>query len=136
MNKRYEHIVFFDGVCNLCNHTVDFVMKHNSSENLYFSSLQSPFALNFFKQYDISLQQLSTIYFFNKGQLYHKSEAALRIAKHLDKPFKYLSIFSFLPIRFRNIIYDFVAKNRYRWFGKHDTCRIPTADELQRFLEA
>ena len=135
MNKPYKHIVFFDGVCNLCNSTVDFLMKHNSVEDLYFSSLQSPFALNFFKQYKISLQQLSTIYFFKDGMLYQKSEAALHIAQHLNKPYKYIAVFSFLPTGFSNIVYNFVAKNRYRWFGKNDTCRIPTANELKRFLE-
>jgi len=133
MNK-HNHIVFFDGVCNLCNSTVDFLVRHNTDETLKFSSLQSEFAKQFLAQYSINLNQLSTIYFYTNGQLFQKSKAAFHIAKHLSVPFRYLNFFSFLPEGLTNFFYDLIAKNRYRWFGKKETCRVQTQAELSRFI--
>jgi len=132
--NEHNHIVFFDGVCNLCNNTVDFLMHHNKDGNLKFSSLQSEFANRFLSQHSIDLNELSTIYFYTNGQLHHKSKAAFNIAQHLNVPYRYLNFFSFLPEGFSNIFYDLIAKNRYRLFGKKETCRIPTQAELSRFL--
>jgi len=101
MNKQ-NHIVFFDGVCNLCNNTVDFLMRHNTNENLKFSSLQSEFSHKFLSEYSIDLNQLSTIYFYENGQLHQKSKAAFLIAQYLNAPYKYLNFFSFLPKGFAN----------------------------------
>jgi len=93
MNKTYNHIVFFDGVCNLCNHTVDFLIRYNGAEDLHFSSLQLSFATQFLETYSIKtatlgipkidFQQLNTIYFYEVGKLYQKSEAVLNIVKHI-----------------------------------------------------
>lgn len=130
----YNHIVFFDGVCNLCNSTIDFLVRHNSNENLKFSSLQSEFTSKFLQKYSIDLNQLSTIYFYTDGALYQKSKAAFHIAQHLNAPYRYLNLLSFMPEGFANIFYDLIAKNRYRWFGEKETCRIPTQAELSRFL--
>jgi len=133
MNEQ-NYIVFFDGVCNLCNNTVDFLIRHNTNENLKFSSLQSEFSREFLTEYLVDLSQLSTIYFYENGQLHQKSKAVFHIAQHLNAPYKHLNFFSFLPKGFTNIFYNLVAKNRYRIFGKKETCRIPTEAELRRFL--
>jgi len=132
--KHHNHIVFFDGVCNLCNNTVDFLVRHNSDESLKFSSLQSEFAQQFLSQWSIDLNQLSTIYFYTNGQLYQKSKAAFNIAQHLKAPYGYLHFFSFLPVALTDFFYNLIAKNRYRLFGKTETCRIPTSSELNRFI--
>jgi len=132
--NQHQHIVFFDGVCNLCNNTVDFLIKHNTSATLQFSSLQSEFAAQFLPQHQIDLSELSTIYFYSNGQLHKKSKAAMGIAQHLNAPYSYLHFFSFLPEGFANFFYDLIAKNRYRLFGKKATCRIPTQAELSRFI--
>jgi len=131
---EHNHIVFFDGVCNLCNNTVDFLMRHNKDGTLKFSSLQSEFASQFLTQYSIDLNQLSTIYFYANGQLHKKSKAAFNIAQQLNAPYRYLNFFSFLPEGISNFFYDLIAKNRYRLFGKKETCRIPTEAEVSRFL--
>lgn len=132
--NEHNHIVFFDGVCNLCNSTVDFLIRHNKNGTLKFSSLQSDFTSQFLAQQPIDLNQLSTIYFYTNGQLHQKSKAAFNIAQHLNAPYKYLNFFSFLPESFANFFYNIIAKNRYRLFGKKETCRIPTQAELSRFL--
>jgi len=132
--NEHNHIVFFDGICNLCNSTIDFLVRNNPNENLKFSSLQSEFTRKFLAEYSINLNQLSTIYFYENGQLYKKSKAAFHIAQHLNAPYRYLNFFSFLPEGFTNFFYDLIAKNRYRLFGKKETCRIPTEAELSRFL--
>lgn len=135
MNTKENYIVFFDGVCNLCNSSVDFLMKHNTTGNLKFSSLQSGFAKQFLAKFNITTSQLSTIYYFENGALLEKSDAVLTISKHLSAPYRWLSFFSFLPTGFRNLLYNFIARNRYRFFGERNTCRIATAQEKARFLE-
>lgn len=135
MNTTENYIVFFDGVCNLCNSTVDFLIRYNTYENLKFSSLQSEFAKQFLAKFNITTTQLSTICFFENGEIFQKSDAALAIAQHLSAPFNWIRFFSFLPAGFRNFLYSFVARNRYRFFGQRDTCRIATAKEKVRFLE-
>lgn len=132
--NEHNYIVFFDGVCNLCNSTIDFLMRHNTEETLKFSSLQSAFANKFLAQYSVDLNQLSTIYFYENGKLHQKSKAAFNISKHLNAPFRYLNFFSFLPKILTNFFYNLIAKNRYRLFGKKETCRIPTQAELKRFI--
>lgn len=132
--NEHNHIIFFDGVCNLCNSTIDFLIRQNTDETLKFSSLQSEFAKQFLPKFSIDLNQLSTIYFYTNGQLYRKSKAAFNIAKHLPTPYRYLNFFSFLPSGLTDFFYNLIAKNRYRLFGKKETCRIPTQAELNRFI--
>lgn len=110
-------------------------MQHNLKGNLKFSSLQSGFAKQFLAKFNISTSQLSTIYYFENGKLLEKSDAALAISKQLSAPYQWLRFFSFLPTGFRNLFYDFIAKNRYRFFGERNTCRIATTQEKARFLE-
>jgi len=135
LNTEENYIVFFDGVCNLCNTTVNFILQHNAKSNLKFSSLQSPFAKQFLSKFNIASTELSTIYFFENGQLFQKSDAVLGVAKHLATPYHWLYYFSFLPTGFRNLFYNFIARNRYRFFGQSKTCRLATIEEQTRFLE-
>lgn len=129
-------ILFFDGVCNLCNGTVDFIMSKNPKENIYFSSLQSPFAVSFLGEYDIDLKSLDTIYYYKEGEIYKRSEAVFEFLMETSRPYSYLRIFRFVPTIVADSIYNWIAKRRYNLLGKTDSCRIPTKQEENRFLEA
>lgn len=133
--KAYNKIIFFDGVCNVCNGFVDFVLKNNPSQDLYFSSLQSNFASKFLEERNLDASDLNTIYFFENGKMTKKSEAVLSIAKYLSKPISFVQFLMFVPENILNMGYDFVAKNRYTIMGKKDTCRMVTKEERSRFLE-
>jgi len=131
----YNKIIFFDGVCNVCNAFVDFVLKNNSNQDLYFSSLQSAFALKFLQERNYDAKDLNTIYFFENGKITKKSEAVLSIAKYLKKPISYSQFLMLVPENVLNVAYDFVANNRYKIMGKKETCRIISELEKARFLE-
>ncbi len=128
-----KKIVLFDGVCNLCNATVLFLIKHDAQENLHFASLQSQIGKNLLEQYAIPGDTNSVI-FINQGQVFLKSDAVLEIANYLNgwpRIFKYSFI---IPKLIRNGIYDLIAKNRYSVFGKKDNCSIPSEVNKKRFL--
>lgn len=131
-----KKIVFFDGVCNLCNGFVDFVIRRDTAKEIYFCSLQSKQAKELLKSYHIQVSdELSTIYFLKDNKLYHKSDAVLQIFKEFSSGYVFLSgILSLLPSFIRNSIYDLVAKNRYRILGKKESCRMPTMEERKQFL--
>jgi len=128
-------IIFFDGVCNLCNNSIDFLIRNNPKKNLFFSSLQSSFAESFLARRNIDIEQLNTIYYYEEGELYDRLEAAWSYLKHIRAPYRYLRIFRFVPLSISNAMYNWVARNRYRILGKRDSCRIPTAEERERFIE-
>lgn len=127
-------IVIFDGVCELCNSSVDFIVKHEKRPDLKFSANQNPPGRRILKSFGEDPDSVSTIYFLENGKLYQRSTAALRIARHLRFPYNLLYGFIIVPAFLRNIVYRWIARNRYRWFGKKDSCRIPTPEEQARFL--
>lgn len=130
-------IIFFDGVCSLCNSTVDFVMDRDRSGSIKFSSLQSDFAKQFLAQYDVDTEQLLSVIMYRDGKVYFKSRAAMEIGRQMGGIWRVLAYLGFiLPPFIRDALYDWVAKNRYKWFGKRETCRMPTPNERDRFLEA
>lgn len=129
-----KKIILFDGVCNLCNSTVDFIIRHDKKHEFYFASLQSELGQEVIKKYNLGLQEMDSVLLLYKNNLQRKSSAALQIALQLGFPMNLLSIFLIVPSFTRDIIYDFIATNRYRWFGKKETCRIPTPEERSRFI--
>ena len=131
--KESKYIVFFDGVCNLCNSSVDFILKHKSADNFRFCSLQSDYAINNLKL--SSKNEFDSIILLKNTSQYNKSNAALHIAKELKFPYNLLYIFIIIPQPIRDLFYSFIAKNRYKWFGKTETCRIPTLEEKSFFYE-
>jgi len=129
-------IIFFDGYCSLCNGVVDFVIRTKKDEvDFYFSSLQSDFAKEFLNKYDKDANALETFYFYENGVVHEKSTAALKVANHLKGPINWTSFLLVIPAFIRNPFYSLIAKNRYRLFGKKDTCRMPTVEERAMFLE-
>ena len=129
-----DNLIFFDGVCNLCNGFVQFVIKNDTEGKYRFGALQSPEAEAIFKTLGHEYTIPKTVILVQDGKLYQKSEAALRIARGLDFPWPLFYSFIVVPSFIRDWVYDFIARNRYRWFGKKDSCMIPTPELKSRFL--
>ncbi|ELY70345.1 thiol-disulfide oxidoreductase DCC family protein [Natrinema versiforme] len=130
-------IILFDGVCNLCNGFVQFILPRDTEGKFRFASLQSDVGTELLAEHDLPTDELESIVLIEGEDSYVKSDAVIRIARHLGGPYALLGPFRFLPRRLRNWAYDFVAARRYRWFGKKDQCAMPPADVDvgARFLE-
>lgn len=126
-------VVLFDGVCNLCNGTVQWLIKRDKKNKLKYSALQGRFAAETIT--DGRLKQTDSIVFFHLGRFYVKSTGVLTILKVLGWPWNSLYIFIVVPRFIRDAVYDFVAANRYKWFGKREACLLPTPELKERFLE-
>lgn len=138
MNEIPENkkIVLFDGVCNLCNKAVTFIIEHDKKDVFRFASLQSEIGEKLTQERGIDTTKVDSIVLIDPGNAYFvKSSAALEISKHLSG-YSWVRFFSFLPEVFRNFVYDIVAKNRYDWFGKKDNCMIPTEELKGKFLDS
>ena len=127
-------IVLFDGMCNLCNGAVRFIMKYERNKELKFSSLQSDTGKRLLKDYShIIINSDSIVYIYN-GKAYTESDAAIKIASYLKYPWSLLNTVRFLPESLTNFIYRIIARNRYRIFGRRDSCMVPDEKELDRFV--
>ncbi|MAB31002.1 MAG: thiol-disulfide oxidoreductase [Formosa sp.] len=126
-------IVFFDGVCNLCQGSVRYLIKHDKKGFLKFASLQGNYAKDFVNETEI--QSMQSILFFDGKMLYKKSTAILKLSRLLGGWYQLLLLGYILPRFFRDWLYNIVAKNRYRWFGKKDQCMLPSKGFENRFLD-
>jgi predicted DCC family thiol-disulfide oxidoreductase YuxK len=127
-------IILFDGVCNLCNGSVQYVIKHDASKKFRFAALQSDAGQALLKHYGLSSTDFNSFILLQNDKFYIKSTAALLVAKQLSGFVKLLYAFIIIPAFVRNSVYGFIAKNRYKWFGKQESCMMPTADLKSRFL--
>jgi predicted DCC family thiol-disulfide oxidoreductase YuxK len=134
MSDKIKQIIFFDGVCNLCNASVQVVLKNDNKAIYHFASLQSDFAAEFFETHGYTPVTQSII-LYNGKSFYTKSAAVLRVAGNLKFPFPLLLIFHIVPDFLRDPVYSFIAKNRYRLFGKQESCMIPQPQWKVRFLD-
>ncbi len=121
--KKEKPILLFDGVCNLCNGAVNFVMKRDDKKQFYFLALQSEKGKELVAINNISLETDSVILIL-ENQVYLESEAVIQIVGLLHFPWNLFSVFQIIPVKIRNSIYSWIAKNRYRWFGKRNSCRV------------
>ena len=135
INIENKSIIFFDGVCNLCNNSVNFIIKRDKHKRFLYASLQSDAARDILLQFKIKISDLDSIILVENGKLYQKSTAILKIAKQLNGFWKVNYIFIIIPKFMRDNIYDIIAKNRYKWFGRREKCMLPTGDMKLRFLE-
>ncbi len=126
--------ILFDGVCNLCSGFVVFTIKRDPDAKFKFASLQSNEGGNLQKEFGIDTENIKTIVLVENDNYYIKSDAVLRIFKHLDGMWFILYYLIYIPRPIRNFVYDLVANNRYRWFGKKDVCMLPTPELKKRFL--
>lgn len=130
-----DPVVLFDGVCNLCHGTVLFIIKRDARARLKFASLQSDYGAEQMKRFNLPASSLNSVLLIKNNQLFQKSNAALEIAKMLDGFWPILYMFKIVPSFVRNSVYDWIARNRYRWFGKKEECMIPTPEMKARFVD-
>lgn len=132
---KLDNVLVFDGMCNLCSQSVLFIIKRDKQAVFRFAPLQSEAGRHLLKQYGIDPGNVDSLLLIKDGNAYIKSEAALRLVKELQGSWKFLSVFTVIPKPIRDWLYDLVAKNRYKWFGKKDACIVPTEDIKTRFLD-
>lgn len=135
MNKQLTHsIILFDGVCNLCNGAVNFVIKRDPGNVFKFAPLQEKQGALLLKTHAIDIQKLDSIVLIENEKVYIKSSAALRIARKMSNLWPLFFVLLIIPSFIRDGVYDFIAKNRYKWFGKKEQCMIPTLGLKEKFL--
>jgi predicted DCC family thiol-disulfide oxidoreductase YuxK len=132
LSQQAQHIIIFDGVCNLCNSSVQFIIKRDKKARFKFLTLQSQKARELIKPFGIGKED--SVLYLREGVLYTRSSAALHIARGLDGLWPLLFGFIIVPAFLRDAIYDWIAKKRYRWFGKRDICMVPEEGFEDRFL--
>nr|WP_026576464.1 thiol-disulfide oxidoreductase DCC family protein [Bacillus sp. UNC438CL73TsuS30] len=129
-----ERIVLFDGVCNLCNHSVQFIIKRDVSRKFKFASLQGETGNRIITKYGLA-PDLNSFVLIENDKVYMKSTAALRVCRELKGAWKLFAILMIIPTNSRDYIYDIIAKNRYTWFGKKNSCMLPSPELKKRFLD-
>lgn len=127
-------IILFDGVCNYCNNMVNFSIRHNSKRNLRYTPLQSTTGKGILAKFNIP-QAVDSLVFIEKDKAFIYSTAALKICKYLNYPFKILYVLTIVPQFIRDYFYQFIAKNRYKWFGKKEQCMIPSKEVKELFID-
>ncbi len=136
MIEEGKKIILFDGVCNLCNSAINFIIKRDKKDIFRYASLQSEIGKKLIAERKIDTSKLDSILLIDpKVAYYYKSTAALQIAKQLSGLYPLLSVFLIFPTFFRDWIYDIIAKNRYKWFGKKESCMIPTPELKALFID-
>ena len=132
---RNKKIILFDGVCNLCDNTVQKVIKADKNAQFRFASLDSEIGKQILDYIGVDRQKMDSIVLYQPGISYYlKSQAAFKIASYLGLPYSLINIFSVFPKALTDIGYDFIAKNRYKWYGKKESCMIPNESIKQKFL--
>jgi len=134
MFMQQEKIILFDGVCNLCSKSVGFVLKNEKLPEIKFASMQSDSGKQVLKTYNLPEDGLQSFVFIENGIVYTKSTAALRVSRYLKGGWSTFYVFMAIPGFIRDALYDLIAANRYRWFGKNDVCILPTSNNQKRFL--
>ena len=129
-----KSIILFDGVCNLCNSSVNFIIKNDKKQTFLFASLQSDAAKEILLQFSSKKIDFKSILLIKNGIIYDKSTAVLLITKQLSNYYKFLYGLIIIPAFMRDFVYNFIAKHRYNWFGKEEACMIPSASLKNRFL--
>jgi predicted DCC family thiol-disulfide oxidoreductase YuxK len=133
-NTASHAIILFDGVCNFCNASVNFVIKRDRRGYFRFAPLQEPKGAEVARQYGMDPERLDTFVLVESGRAYRKSGGALRVARRLGGLYPLAFALIAIPPFIRDFCYDWFARRRYRWFGKKDACMVPTPEVRERFL--
>ena len=136
MKNLVSHIIFFDGVCNLCNSSVNFLIRNDKRNLFHFASLQWNVARDLLAENYPEGDDFHTILYYENGKTFEKSTAVLRIARKLGYPWKAAYGFIIVPKFIRDAIYMLISRNRYKWFGKKDSCMIPSPELKNKFLNS
>jgi predicted DCC family thiol-disulfide oxidoreductase YuxK len=129
--NTFPYIIFYDGVCGLCNKSVQFVLKHDQRDKFMFSALQSEFALKTLHK----KSQFDSFILYDNGRFYEQSTAALRVLKILGGVWAIFYVLIIVPPFIRDRVYGFIAKNRYKWFGRYESCPMPDKSTKARFVD-
>ncbi|WP_405571989.1 thiol-disulfide oxidoreductase DCC family protein [Winogradskyella sp. Asnod2-B02-A] len=134
---KNKQLILFDGVCNLCNSSVLYVIKRDKNEKFLFAPLESDIGKKIIQKFNIDTKETDSILLYNplNDSLTYKSTAALLIAKQLGFPTNILTLFLIVPKVIRNWVYNYIAKNRYKWYGKKESCMIPTPELKAKFID-
>ena len=132
--SKTNPILLFDGVCNLCNGAVQFVIKFDSKNTLRFTALQSDTGQQILEHFNLPKEDIFSVILVENGKVYVRSSAALRMYKNMGGFWSLMYLFIIIPRPVRDAVYNFIAKNRYKWFGKKESCMIPTPELKSRFL--
>jgi predicted DCC family thiol-disulfide oxidoreductase YuxK len=127
-------VILFDGVCNFCNSAVNFTIRRDKHKTIKFAPLQSDIGRALLQQHSLPENDLRSFLFIENGKMYNRSTAALKVCRYLKGLWPLCYGFIIVPAFIRNAVYDFIAKNRYKWFGQKQECMIPTPDVKARFL--
>lgn len=135
--EKDKKLILFDGICNLCNSSVQFVINHDKKHLFLFAPLQGETGQRIIKNFNIDTNKTDSILLYDPAShsISYKSSAALRIAIELGFPTYLMGLFFIIPAFIRNWVYDFIAKNRYKWYGKKEACMIPTPELKGKFLD-
>ncbi|QLH34369.1 MAG: thiol-disulfide oxidoreductase DCC family protein [Cyclobacteriaceae bacterium] len=129
-----QPVILFDGVCNLCNSSVLFIIQRDPKAKFRFASLQSDFGKNQMRAFGLNETELNSVLLVKQGRLFQKSDAALEIARQLTGGWPLLYGFKIVPAVWRDWVYSWISRNRYKWFGKKDACMVPTPELKVRFV--
>ncbi len=135
MPSSASKIVLFDGVCNLCSGSVQFILKRDKKNQFQFGSLQGSYGQEVLKKFDLPTDQFNSFMLLEGETLYTQSTGALRMLKHLGGAWSLLYAFIIVPKPIRDGVYHIIAKNRYKWFGKKEACWLPRPEWKARFLD-
>jgi predicted DCC family thiol-disulfide oxidoreductase YuxK len=135
LTRPVDDLVIFDGVCNLCNGSVRFILRHEAAPVLRFVPFQSPAGERLMRKHGFDPSDVRTFVLLADGRVYVKSDAAIRIARHFRGAWRYLALGRVVPRPIRDRAYDLVARNRYRWFGRIQACMVPTPELRARFVQ-
>ena len=134
MESSAHPILLFDGVCNLCSGSVQLIIRRDPEARFRFASLQSEVGQRYLEELQVDRDAVDSVILVEGGRWYKESDAALRIARLLGGPWKAMGILRLLPRPLRDRLYRFIARHRYRWFGKRESCWLPTPELRERFL--
>ena len=132
---KHKQLILFDGVCNLCDASVQYIIKHDKKDMFRYTALQSEVGQEIIKKFNIDTSKTDSILLYSEDNgISYKSTAALKIASRLGFPRNIATVFLIIPTFIRNWAYDYIAKNRYKWYGKKEECMIPTQELKSKFL--
>ena len=129
-----QPVILFDGVCNFCNYWVNFAIKRDKKKKLRFAPLQGEAAKKLLNQFGLDTSTFSSVILIDHGKAYTQSSAAFRICKYLDGGWRLVYGLMIIPKFIRDFLYNIIARNRYKWFGKRKECMVPTPEMIERFL--
>jgi predicted DCC family thiol-disulfide oxidoreductase YuxK len=132
--SSFNHIILFDGVCNFCNSSINLIIRKDKKNIFRFAPLQSETGARLTGHYGVDTSTTDSIVYIEDEKAYTKSTAALRIARHMKGLYPMLYAFIIIPRFVRDPVYDIIARNRYKWFGKKDSCMVPTPEVRQKFI--